>query len=411
MTDDQPRTGARQRRRGLYGPPPRLTRTSPLTGRLVWHIGDWGRASEHIGGRWEQVAGPLARQRLGPLDYLVVLAATPALMAEVLGSGLPHADALRTWREDDQLMLEPLDFKWSLETASARQVSSETLERMLTVALPAVETALTEARRALGLDPTSPPQARDGRFVAPVHPANHAALLAEPELPTLLLPVDPHAFFEPLPGWSAAHALARLESSDLDRHTGIEAIERYYRLGAGVEGALTRLQTGLFETEPAKVDAAALIRELRQTGKARTLNSLLLYLQHELASRKLLEERLLLLPRSAYAFGRLRGDLHKLGLPHAVLDNRGALGRAYAEVTRGIAIEIRGAGQELVAAGVSTQDALDQLAAQAPRWSTIGAAQTRAVAARLASSPAQAVPKKTNAETAESNSPSRTESG
>src|SRR5262250_376337 len=86
---------ARRRRRGLYGPPPRLTRTSPLTGRLVWHIGDWGRASEHIGARWEAVAGELARQQLGPRDYLVVLAATPALMAEVLSSGLPHADALR----------------------------------------------------------------------------------------------------------------------------------------------------------------------------------------------------------------------------------------------------------------------------------------------------------------------------
>jgi hypothetical protein len=367
----------------LYGPPPRLTRTSPLTGRLVWHIGDWGRASEHIGARWEHVAGALARERLGPLDYLVVLAATPALMAEVLGSGLTHADALRTWREDDQLMLEPLDFKWSLETASARQVSSETLQRMLAAELPALETALADARVALGLDPTSAPQARDGRFVAPVHPANNAALLAEPELPTLLLAVDPHAFFEPLPGWAAARVLARIESSDLDRLTGIEAIERYYRLGRGVEGALTRLQTGLFETEPTKVDAAALIRDLRQTGKARSLNSLLLHLQQELANRKVLEERLVLLPRSAYAFGRLRGDLQKLGIPRSVLDSRGALGRAYAEVTRGIASEIRTAGQELVAAGVSAADALDQLAAQAPRWSTIGATQTRAVAARL----------------------------
>src|SRR5437763_15645023 len=115
MTDEQPRTGARQRRRGLYGPPPRLTRTSPLTGRLIWHIGDWGRASEHIGARWEHVAGALARERLGPADYLVVLAATPALMTEVLGSGLPPADALRTWRDDGRLLLAPLDFQWSLE--------------------------------------------------------------------------------------------------------------------------------------------------------------------------------------------------------------------------------------------------------------------------------------------------------
>src|SRR5438067_10530218 len=183
MTQEPPRTGSRQRRRGLYGPPPRLTRTSPLTGRLVWHIGDWGRASEHIGARWEEVAGTLALQRIGPDDQLVVLAAQPALMAEVLGSGLPHADALRAWREDGGLVLEPLDFKWSLETASARQVSSETLERLLAAELGALETAISQARVALGLEPTSVPELRDGRFVAPVHPANHAALLAEPELP------------------------------------------------------------------------------------------------------------------------------------------------------------------------------------------------------------------------------------
>src|SRR5260370_21672205 len=99
MTDEQPRTGARQRRRGLYGPPPRLTRTSALTGRLVWHIGDWGRASEHIGARWEHVAGALARDRLGSDDYLVGLAAPPALMSDVVSSALPDAAPLRPRRE------------------------------------------------------------------------------------------------------------------------------------------------------------------------------------------------------------------------------------------------------------------------------------------------------------------------
>src|SRR6266567_3061840 len=322
MTEEPARTGSRQRRRGLYGPPPRLTRASPLTGRLVWHIGDWGRASEHIGARWELVAGELARQHLNPTDQLVVLAETPSLMAEVLSSGLPHADALRAWREDSHLVLEPLDFKWSLETASARQVSSETLNRLLAAELASLGAALASARQALRLEPDSEPLPRDGRFVAPVHPANHAALLAEPELPTLLLPVEPHSFFTPLPGWAAARALGRLESADVERLRSIEAIERYYRLGAGVEGALSRLETSLFETEPRKVDAAALIGELRRAGKARTLNELLLYVQRELEQRKALDERLTQLPRSAYPFGRLRSDLQKLGVPRSVLDSR-----------------------------------------------------------------------------------------
>ena len=383
MTEELARTGARQRRRGLYGPPPRLTRTSPLTGRLVWHIGDWGRASEHIGARWEHVGGRLARERLGPDDQLVVLAATPALMAEVLGSGLPHADALRAFREDSHLALEPLDFKWSLETASARQVSSETLARLLAAEIKALDTALTDAREALGLDAESEVERRDGRFVAPVHPANHAALLAEPELPTLLLPVEPHAFFEPLPGWVAARALARLEGSNLDRLSSIEAVERYYRLGAGVEGALSRLETGIFETEPRKVDAEAMIEELRRTGNARSLNDLLLYLQRALESRKALDERLNQMPKSAYPFGRLRSDLQRLGVSRSVLDSRGALGRAYADVTREMLSVLRKSGRELVEGGATANQALEQLAAQSPRWASIGAAQARVVASRL----------------------------
>ena len=383
MSEQLVRTGTRQRRRGLYGPPPRLTRTSPLTGRLVWHIGDWGRASEHIGARWEVVAGDLARERLAPEDRLIVLATTPNLMAAVLASGLPHADALRAFREDTCVALEPLDFKWSLETASSRQVSSETLARLLAADLNALNAALVPIREALGLEPGSELAPRDGRFVAPVHPANHAALLAEPELPTLLLPVDPRAFFEPLRGWPAARVLARIEGSNLDRLSSIEAIERYYRLGAGVEGALSRLESGLFETEPTQIDAEALIERRRRAGKAHTLNELLLHLQHELEQRKALEERLAQLPRTAYPFGRLRGDLQKLGVARSVLDSRGALGRAYSEVQREILSNIRAAGRDLVASGKSPVQALDQLAAEPQRWSAIGAERARSVASGL----------------------------
>ena len=383
MTDPTVRTGTRQRRRGLYGPPPRLTRSSPLTGRLVWHIGDWGRASEHIGARWEVVARDLARERLNANDRLIVLATTPNLMSEVLASGLPHADALRAFRDDSCVALEPLDFKWSLETASARQVSSETLARLLAADLAALAAALVPVREALGLEPTSELAPRDGRFVAPVHPANHAALLAEPELPTLLLPVEPRSFFEPLPGWTAARVLARIEGSNLDRLSSIEAIERYYRLGAGVEGALTRLESSIFETEPPRIDAEALIEARRRAGRARTLNELLLHLQHELEQRKAMEERLAQLPRTSYPFGRLRSDLQKQGVPRSVLDSRGALGRAYSEVQREMLGAIRAAGRGLVASGSSPVQALDQLTGDAARWSAIGAAHARTVAADL----------------------------
>jgi hypothetical protein len=384
MTDERSRGGARQRRRGLYGPPPRLTRTSPLVGRLLWHVGDWGRASEYIGTRWEQVAGGLARQQLGRENHLVVLANTPELMADVLSSGLPHADALRTWRENGHLALEPLDFKWSLETASARQVSEETLQRLLAMALPSLAAALLEARQTFGLEDAAELEAHDGRFVAPEHPANRAALRAEPGLPTLLLPVEPRSFFEPLPGWSASRVLARWEGADLDRLRSIEAVERYYRLGAGVTGALTRLQTGIFDSEPPALDVPALLNELRQAGRAATLNGLLLHLEQRLTERKALEERLAQLPRVAYPFGRLRADLARAHVARAVLESRGALGRAYGEVMRELTNAIRVAGQQLVRGGSTPEAALEQLAAEPQGWATLGGAEAKAIAARLA---------------------------
>jgi hypothetical protein len=113
------------------------------------------------------------------------------------------------------------------------------------------------------------------------------------------------------------------------------------------------------------------------------LNGLLLYLEQELANRKALEERLAQLPRNAYSFGRLRSDLQKLGVPRPIVESRGALGRAYGEVTRAMTAAIREAGQELMAAGQTPEQALDELATQSPRWNAIGAAQARTTAARL----------------------------
>jgi hypothetical protein len=361
--------GARRRRRGLYGPPPRLTRTSPLAGRLLWHIGDWGRASEHIGGRWEQVGGELARERLGPGNELVVLAARPGRMAEVLASGLPHADALRAWRGDGRLMLEPLDFKWSLETASARQVSRDTLLRLLEAELPGLRAELDGVRALLEIPEHAPVETMDGRFVAPAHPANEAALKLDPQLASLVLPVDAQAFFRPLPEWPTARVLARIEGCELERMRSLPGVERYYRLGAGVAGALARLETGLFEDEPRPVDAAALVEGMRRAGRLRDgLNGLLLELERRSAARRALEERLAQLPRTALPFNRFRTELARLGVPRATLERRGGLGRAYGQVLDDVSAAIRAEGRRLVASGTSEAEALDALAAQPERW-------------------------------------------
>ncbi len=371
---------ARRRRRALYAPAPRLTRLSPLSGRLLWHIGDWGRASEHIGNRWEAFATQGVGAHLEPGSHLIVLGADPELMGEVLSTGLPHADALQGRAVRGALGLEPVDFKWSLETAQVKQVSASTLERLLESRLPRLERELDRARAALRLPPEASVQAWDGRFLAPEHPANRAALRLDPALPALLVPVDARAFFEPLPGWPAARALARLEGVSRARLHAVEALERYYRLGAGVAGALTRLRAGLFDETPPAVDAEAALDTLRASRAGLTINQVLLDLERQLAARRALDERLALLPRAAYPFSRLRADLARAGPPPAVLDSRGALGRLYAEVTRQVAEAVRSAGRDLVASGLSDEEALDRLAAEGPRWARLARRHARAAA-------------------------------
>jgi hypothetical protein len=170
-------------------------------------------------------------------------------------------------------------------------------------------------------------------------------------------------------GWAAARALAKLDGCDLERLPAIDGVERYYRLGAGAAGALTRLHTGLFDPDPSTIDAAALIAQRQPRQGA--INALLLDLERQLTARKALEERLAQLPRTGYPFGRLRADLARAGAPRQLLGSRGALGRVYAEVMREVASAIRQAGHDLTRGGLSEEQALDRLAQDQHRWASL----------------------------------------
>src|SRR4051794_7491885 len=214
---------------------------SPLEGRQLWRIGDWGGASEQIGRRWEELGtrcleGLLGVERTGPDGgpYLprraVVIAAEPELAAQVQAHGKSHADAILVGVQGERSVLEPLDFKWTLETANPRQVGAEVLAELLTEP-PAL---LSERLREALADLPSPdePLYLDGIFLAPDHAANRAMLApAGPLDPAwaVLCPVDAAEFFTDLPGWDVALALAR---ADGIQPRGLETTERYYRLGA-----------------------------------------------------------------------------------------------------------------------------------------------------------------------------------
>src|SRR3954451_6017792 len=82
-----------------------ISARSPLEGRQLWRIGDWGGASEQIGSRWEQVGvacleALIGQERIGPdgSPYVplrrLVLATEPELAAQVQAHGKSHADAI-----------------------------------------------------------------------------------------------------------------------------------------------------------------------------------------------------------------------------------------------------------------------------------------------------------------------------
>src|SRR5215213_11921781 len=107
-TGRPPGGGGRSGGGGLGRPPPGrrpISPRSPLEGRQLWRIGDWGGASEQIGRQWERIGarcleGLVGVERPGPdgAVYLprraLVLAAEPVLAAQVQAHGKTHADAI-----------------------------------------------------------------------------------------------------------------------------------------------------------------------------------------------------------------------------------------------------------------------------------------------------------------------------
>src|SRR5205807_878765 len=71
------------------------------------------------------------------------------------------------------------------------------------------------------------------------------------------LTVGAAEFFSPLPGWSVAGRLARLDGS-APPEGDIELAERYYHLGVGVRGVLVARGRSIFGERPSAADEALL---------------------------------------------------------------------------------------------------------------------------------------------------------
>ena len=297
----------------------------------------------------------------------LVLGAQPELAAEVHASGRPHADAMLLGVADGRTILEPVDFKWTLETANPKQVGADVLGELLTE-----PPALLAARLAALLAdlPGREPLHHDGIFLAPDHADNRAHLAPrgplDPEW-AILCPVDATEFFSPLVGWDVAGALARLDGAYLGT---LEAAEKYYRLGAGVLGALRRLAAGIFAEAPAELDGPPALAQLRRERRLNTTGEVIAFLDRALTARGELVDKLKEVERTGYPFGRFRQDLAARGVTVGGPSDRRA-GRLYGAIMRVVGEHVRAEGRALVAAGRSELQALAELENRATRWTAI----------------------------------------
>ncbi|MBI4492815.1 MAG: hypothetical protein HY690_08500 [Chloroflexi bacterium] len=369
----------------MPGPGPRgpqrrpISPSSPLEGRQLWRVGDWGGASEQIGRRWEvlgaeELRGLLGQPRPGPdgRPYTpraaAIISAERALAEAVHRSGKPHADALLVGTVDEAPVLEPVDFKWTLETAELRQVGKEVLEALLANPPPLLAERLAQALAEAGCPLDRPPRYHTGFFLAPDYPPNRAQLAPrgslDPDM-VVLCPVDGLTFFSPLLGWEVAQALASADHSLLDR---LEVVERYYRLGAGVLGALRRLRSGIFAEQLIDLDGVAELADLRAQHRLRTTAEVVAYLDRALRARAELVERLQQIERAVYPFSALRQEVARRG-PAALDDRR--LGRLHGEIMKRVRAELWRAGRRLVAEGQTEQQALVALEALGARFTRL----------------------------------------
>jgi hypothetical protein len=225
--------------------------------------------------------------------------------------------------------------------------------------------------------PGEQPLLIDGFFLAPDHAENRAFLqkagrqaVDQPTpLAVVLEPVDGREFFSPLPGWELAETLARSEGAQRALAT-LEGADRYYRLGAGVRGALLAQHQSIFDDEPPPIDVATELRQLQQLRGLRSVDQLVAYLDRVMSARTELKKSLNRLGRSVFPFVAYRVVLKSVGIvlpdrAEAPLEHR-RWSSPYTAVQRELAARVADEGRALRACGLSDAEALAALTARGP---------------------------------------------
>lgn len=362
--------------------------TAPRDLRRERLIGNWGGASEQIGRRWEEVGLAALGSRVASgarwpggaqPEKVLPLAQGGDLEAVLSRVGLPNPDVIVVLRErSGRIALQALDFKWNVEFATYGQIRAEALRALLDYGVAPLQSLLADALDGLA-DGTA---VRDGLLLAPELPVNRWFLGSErnnrqeypiEEHEVLFEEVNAPAFFQPLPGWEMALLLARTDRSE-PRLRVLETAEHYYRIGAGVQGAVSQLQQSVFVRQPPRLPAQEVFDWLRAKVRPSTSQDLSRYIERMMAGRIELQGRLRNLTRSPYRFSDLVAALKAGGVevPEREEGFPPEERRKWGDLLRAVAVEHREViyrtGLRLVGTGLSDAEALTRLEAEPARY-------------------------------------------
>jgi hypothetical protein len=196
--------------------------------------------------------------------------------------------------------------------------------------------------------------------------------------------VDPEDFFASLPGWPMALRLASVDKAIRSIKT-LDGAERYYRLGAGLVGAVAQLKTSVFDVGPLQVTAEEAVAWLRPQVVPLITGQMIDHVERLMAVRAQAVLRFRRLVRSPYRHGDLARALaaRHVIMPEIKNGDNTPERRRWIDILHRVSEEYRAtilhAGRRLVHDGLSDAEALAILEADVPRFS----AAARSSAERL----------------------------
>ncbi len=220
--------------------------------RGVMGLADRGGASGLVGARWadlcaDHVASWSGRVLSVPgnathpaplpehvVDRVVRLDDTPAVAATAASRALQNPDFLIVGTHDGHSTLQAADAKFSVETARAKQVSSEVLAGLLTLG-PVIDELLGEVERPVLLE---------GLFICPDFPLTHLMLRRRHGIVRTTVRAEQVAiftatgaeFFAPVPGASVMPPLAAVDALPVSIDESLLAALYYFRLARAAVG-------------------------------------------------------------------------------------------------------------------------------------------------------------------------------